>query len=134
MSLNNLSIFQMAKMRMDWAAQRQKIVSQNIANSNTPGYVAKELKKLNFKNLASSQEHRVRMIRTNAAHQPTRPEVGPYREEVERFPFESSPDGNEVVLEEQMSKLSDTSHQYKVASELFKKHMNILKSISRSQR
>ncbi|MBE1237051.1 flagellar basal body rod protein FlgB [Phaeovibrio sulfidiphilus] len=135
MSLNNLAIFQMAKMRLDWAAQRQKVLAQNIANADTPGYVAHDVKALDFKKLAASQEHRTTMVRTHVAHQPSvAPSPGPYREFRERYPFESSPDGNEVILEEQMTKLSETSDQYKIASELFKKHLSILKSVSRSQR
>lgn len=135
MSLNDVAIFQMAKMRMDWAAQRQKVLSQNVANADTPGYKSSDVKALDFKNLAQSASHKVQMDRTNVAHQPSvAPAHGPFREAVDRYPYESSPDGNEVVLEEQMSMLSDTKKQYRLALQLMKKHLDMYKMVSRSSR
>ena len=32
--------------KMDWASQRQKVLSQNVANADTPDYREKDLKKL----------------------------------------------------------------------------------------
>ena len=35
MDLNNLKLFKLAETRMDWATQRQRILSQNISNADT---------------------------------------------------------------------------------------------------
>ncbi len=128
MSLDKLTVFQMAKDRMDWAAQRQKVLSQNIANADTPDYKAQDLKELNFRNLALSKSSRVDMAQTQPGHMPsTLPEAGPYQSRTERYPYESSPDGNEVVLEEQMVNVGRTASQYKLAGEIFKKNVNLLR-------
>ena len=34
--------------RMTWLNQRQDLLSQNVANADTPGYVAHDLKALDF--------------------------------------------------------------------------------------
>ena len=43
MDLNNLTIFQMANKELNYLTERQKVLAANLANSNTPGYVAKDL-------------------------------------------------------------------------------------------
>ena len=43
MDLNNLTIFQMANKELNYLTERQKVLAANLANSNTPGYVAKEI-------------------------------------------------------------------------------------------
>jgi flagellar basal-body rod protein FlgB len=135
MDLSKLAIFKMAKNRLDWAAQREKVLSQNIANADTPNYKASDLKELDFKDLALSQSKRVQMVRTNTAHMAGGlPDSGPYQEKVERYPYESSPDGNEVILEEQMSKLGETKSQYNMSVQLLKKHLNMIKIATRSGR
>lgn len=37
MDLGNLKVFRMAMTQMDWAAQRQKVLAQNVSNADTPG-------------------------------------------------------------------------------------------------
>ncbi|MCF8479619.1 MAG: flagellar basal body rod protein FlgB [Rhodospirillum sp.] len=133
MDLSKLAIFKMAKTRLDWSAQRQKVLAQNIANADTPDYKAHDLKDLDFKDLAQSEAKRVQMVRTDAAHMSGGlPDVGPFQEKVERYPYESSPDGNEVILEEQMSMLGETKSQYNMSLELVKKHLNMIKIATRS--
>ena len=38
----------MLRERMTWLNQRQDVLSQNVANADTPGYVARDLKPLDF--------------------------------------------------------------------------------------
>ncbi len=49
MDLNNLKLFKMAMTKMDWAAQRQKVLAQNISNADTPNYRPHDIKEVNFK-------------------------------------------------------------------------------------
>jgi flagellar basal-body rod protein FlgB len=41
--------------------------------------------------------------------------------------METSPNGNSVVLEEQMAKLSETEISHRLTTNLYKKHLNMLK-------
>src|SRR5690606_18697091 len=38
MDLSGMTLFDMARQKMSWLGQRQAVLAQNIANSDTPGY------------------------------------------------------------------------------------------------
>ena len=65
MDLNNLTIFQMANKELNYLTERQKVLAANLANSNTPGYVAKDLEKPQF---AEVLKNTVSLARTNEKH------------------------------------------------------------------
>lgn len=128
MDLQSLKLFQMAMTKMDWAAQRQKVLSQNVSNADTPDYKPKDLKKLNFKNMLRDEVAPVQVARTNPGHMKgTIPEQDPFRSRTLMKSFEESPDGNEVILEEQMQKVGDTRSEYATAVQLMQSNMKMLK-------
>ncbi|MCC6915584.1 MAG: flagellar basal body rod protein FlgB [Rhodospirillaceae bacterium] len=129
MDLNNLKLFKMALTRMDWAAQRQKVLAQNISNADTPHYRPHDLKQVNFKDVLRGQmEPHVSVSRTDSRHlKGTIPEQDPFRENSIRKTFEESPDGNQVIVEEQMQKVSETRSDYNTAVQLMQTHMKMLR-------
>ena len=44
MNLPDIPLFAMLRERMSWLNQRQGVLSQNVANADTPGYGARDLK------------------------------------------------------------------------------------------
>ena len=68
MDLNNLKLFQMATERMDWLCERQQVLSHNIANSDTPGYGPKHLKKLQFREMMRPQMRAATLEKTSLMH------------------------------------------------------------------
>jgi flagellar basal-body rod protein FlgB len=128
MDLTSLKLFKMAMTRMDWAAQRQKVLSQNIANADTPNYRPKDLKEINFKEvLRGAVAAPVQVARTNAGHlKGTIPEQESFRSRGLPKTFEESPDGNQVVIEEQMQKVGNTRSEYNTAVTLMQSHMKML--------
>lgn len=135
MDLRNLTLFDMTKTKMDWLAQRQKILAQNVANANTPNYKARDLKELDFgREIEKIMQPRVPTAQTHPAHHSgTLPERGPFRDVTPKT-FEESIDGNRVVLEEQMEKVGSNKGQYELALNLFKKNVGLLKSALGKQR
>jgi len=128
MDLQSLKLFKMAMTKMDWAAQRQKVLAQNVTNADTPDYKPKDLKNLDFKNVLRDQIAPVQVARTNAGHlKGTIPEQDPFRSRTLMKSFEESPDGNEVILEEQMQKVGDTRSQYNTAVQLMQSNLKMLK-------
>jgi len=133
MDLQKLTFFQVAQQRMDWLAQRQKVVSENLANANTPGYVAKDLKPVDFQNELSRslarQNPALPATRTDPAHLTgTLPQAGPYRAEVTRRPFEYTLDKNGVDVEPQMEKEASNRSQYELASNLVMKNLSMIRT------
>ena len=137
MDLNNLKLFKMAQTRMDWAAERQKVLSQNISNSDTPDYRPKDLKKLDFKEiLRGNMTAPVQVARTNpgCTCKGTIPEQEKFRELAQRKTFEEAPDGNQVVVEEQMQKVGDTRGEYDAAVTIMQAHMKMLSMAIKDKR
>ena len=102
----DLTLFAMAKKKMDWLARRQEVLSENVANANTPKYQSKDLAPLSFKEAVAAAPQ-VQAVVTNPMH--VSPPIEPSRFEkvTERHPDESKPNGNSVLLEEQMEKIGD---------------------------
>jgi flagellar basal-body rod protein FlgB len=130
MDLQKMHVFHAAQKKMDWIAQRQKVLSQNVANANTPNYQPKDLKSLKFQDLlAPKTTPQLQMSATANTHlKGTIPEKGPYNEKTEQKTFETSITGNGVVIEEQMQKIGQNRGQYELTTSLYKKNLNLFKT------
>jgi len=128
MELSELSLFSVIKKRLAWLGQRQEVIAQNIANSDTPEFKAKDLKPLKFRDLVERKTKPLNMTATKANHLPgQRKRESDFKASVERKPFETSADGNSVILEEQMAKMSETQISHRLTNELYKKHMQMIR-------
>lgn len=128
MDLFKLKLFQRISERMNWLGARQEVLAQNVANADTPSYVPRDLKPLDFaehlKKLAP-----VAPARTDPQHLAgTAAAVSPIDDMKQRSPYESAPVGNSVVLEEQMTKLADAQASYQLMTNLYRKHVDLLKA------
>lgn len=128
MELEKLSLFTVVKKRLAWLGRRQEVIAQNIANADTPEYRARDLKPLQFRNLVRSQKTGMGMRVTNASHlRGIAKRTSEFDEKETRKPYETSPTGNSVVLEEQMAKMNETTIGHRLTTELYKKHLNLFK-------
>lgn len=131
MDMNKMPLFKMAQLRMEWAAQRHRVISQNVSNLNTPDYRPQDIKPLDFKAMANRAAgvEPVRVAMTNPAHQPGTIDPGArINSRPDRRTFETSLDGNTVVLEEQMHKMGQTRSRHNLAVSLFQRNLAILKT------
>jgi len=127
MDLTNLKLFQMATKRMDWLTKRQQVLSQNIANSDTPGYGPKDLKKLQFRELMRPQMRTATLEKTSSMHIEATRKNPKYRNDSDKSTYETAPAGNSVILEEQLTKVAETQANHRLASNIYSKHINMLK-------
>lgn len=112
----------MLKSHMKYMTQRQKVLAQNVANIDTPGYKARDMKKIDFADLATAQSSRIEMRTTSPKHlDGTLGKGGAFATQKDRDTFEVSPTQNNVVLEDQMGKISDTGSQYQLSSSMMRK-------------
>jgi flagellar basal-body rod protein FlgB len=125
---DDLSLFAMAQRQIEYLARRQSVLSENVANANSPQYKEKDLAPVSFKDLMAPPAEAVRASVTNPMH--LSPEVTPVRfEEVNvHNPEESKPDGNQINIEDQMQKIGDIKGDYELAVNLMMKHINMLKT------
>lgn len=135
MGVTNLSLLNQIKGRLTWLDERQRVVAQNVANSDTPGYVARDLKAPTDFAAALRDSGGLRMRQTAPGHMPI---GGPNGPPVARFTSRASPDsettldGNAVVVEEQMLKMAESRMAYDAAIGLYTKSMAMLRLAARS--
>ena len=48
MTISNIPLFSMLRTRMQWHQERQRLLSENVANSDTPNYRPRDLAPLQF--------------------------------------------------------------------------------------
>lgn len=129
MDLNDLPIFAMMTKRMAWLTKRQEVLAQNIANSDTPGFRPSDLMAQKFRGmLRSASGASMELRQTNSGHMAHSKRSRAFREEKQKETYETSPDGNAVVLEEQLMKVSETQGNYRLATNLYRKHVRMIKA------
>ncbi len=130
MSTDNISLFKVLGAKMDYLTMRQRVISQNIANADTPGYRPQDLKAVDFgavlKKVSGSAN--VTMAATDAQHMPSPDEVAQGKEAKNRHPYEVAPAGNAVVMEEQILNSNQTSMDYNLVTSLYNKNVRMIKT------
>ena len=131
MDMTDVPLFSMLKQRMGWLGQRQSVLSQNVANADTPKYTPKDLQAQDFakalRDNAAPTGMRVSMAVTDPMHIPSanKPMVSKLLKTPDK---EADPLGNSVSLEEEMIKVSDTQQQYQAATDLYAKALTMMKT------
>lgn len=129
MDLSKLTLFAMMTKRLAWLSQRQQVLAQNIANADTPDYKPRDLKAMSFKDMARTHQGGLAPEVTRPGHiSPARANRGAaFGDEVQKRPIETTLSGNAVVLEEQVMKAAETSMAYELTTNLYRKHVAMIK-------
>jgi len=127
MDLSKQTLFRMIAERISYMGERQKILSQNVANADTPNYQARDLKPLNFKDQIASEMRRVTPVMTQANHLPPVTPSEPFSVLTDKRTYETSLDKNGVVLEEQAMKVSQNSGDFAATTAIYRKYLTMFK-------
>ncbi|MGI9435222.1 MAG: flagellar basal body rod protein FlgB [Geminicoccaceae bacterium] len=125
-------LFRLLSARMGWLSQREAVLAQNIANADTPDYRPKDLNDNDFMRLVqgyAGRSSRIAVHQTNQQHLEGKmgARLG-LRGQEQRSPYEVSPDGNAVVLEEQTAKAATTALDHQLASNIYRKYVGMVKT------
>lgn len=132
MDVSKLKLFGMMKEKMRFIGERQKLIAQNIANVNTPGYISKDIK-MDFKAMVeqgggAASSGKVPMAVTHPGHmQASMGGAGHYKT-INIKNNETTPTGNNVVLEDELLKMQENNQSYAMTSELYRKMSTMLKA------
>lgn len=127
MNYADLPLLNQIKGRLAWLDDRQRVVAQNVANADTPGYTARDLRTPTDFAQALRSGGGLQMARTSAMH------IAPANSNAARFTVRNAPDsettldGNSVVVEEQMLKMAESRMAYDAAISLYQKSMTMLR-------
>lgn len=137
MDLSQTQFFGLLRARLGQLSERQRLISENIANASTPGYRPRDLDTSAFERMLSStggdQSGGLQMARTSSAHMMPGGASGALQANITTLPdSETTIDGNAVVLEDQMAKASDTRMQFDTAIALYQKGLDLLRMAARA--
>jgi len=103
------------------------VLADNIANADTPKFIPSDVKAFDFKAVLNNANPPVQLAVTNPMH--VQPVItDPQTVIKDRRDFESSADGNAVILDEQMAKVGDARTAYDTAASLFQKQFKMLRT------
>ena len=122
MPLKDTALMLMTGERMQWLTQRQRVLAQNVANANTPGYNAQDLRALDFRTALRETQSNLRLSSADGASFAAGTDTDAYRVARNRYPYEVTPDENGVILEEQVMKLNQTQGDYQLVTQIFRKY------------
>lgn len=116
--------------RMGWLSGRQKIVAENVANASTPGFKPHDLAPQDFGALmagGSDGQGQMGMMVTNAMHIQMQDPLPAGAKKITTADSETTMDGNSVVLEEQMLKMSESRQQFEAAVGFYEKSLSLVR-------
>jgi len=110
---------------LDVKILRSELIASNIANVDTPGYKARDLK---FHRVLteSMEEENIKMKQTHVKHMTPGETPNSISNEIVENPNPSRPDGNNVNVDEEMLKLTEINIQYNVSVQLLSKRLRQL--------
>lgn len=126
MDIGTIPLFAALTKRMAWLTQRQTVLAENVANANTPGYVPKDLKELNFGSILGQSAGKLQLAATEPGHI-----LSPAQDGGSAVVTEDdgqSLDGNGVSLESQMMKVSTNAADYALVTTLYKQNVDMVKT------
>ncbi|MBJ7403105.1 MULTISPECIES: flagellar basal body rod protein FlgB [Bradyrhizobium] len=128
MAINDISTLAALRTKMDWHQQRQRVLAQNVSNSDTPNFKPTDLvePKIGAKGQATGQTFALALMRTNSSHQ--LPSGGGSSSETKPGGYQTRPAGNAVSLEEEMQKSAANQMDYAAATALYSRSLGLLKT------
>jgi flagellar basal-body rod protein FlgB len=131
MGLNDIPLFAMLKSKMTYVNARQQVIAQNVANADTPGYTPQDLKPFSFTAMAQAASDTLISNQPGQMATPATVKTGPMKP-VDAPDTEARIDGNQVVLEDQMNKLTQARIDYVTAVDLYTQSISMITTASRA--
>ena len=125
------SALNMASKAMDGLSYRRNVISQNVANVDTPGYHALELNFESTLQKTLNSSPKLNMALTNSKHQLSKNDAsGPYQAKLRSGGTERA-DGNNVDIDQELVQMTETGIRYSALSTAVSKKLSLLKNIAR---
>jgi flagellar basal-body rod protein FlgB len=129
--LENIGVLKGITGKMGWLNYRQILISQNVSNADTPNYVPKDAKEIDFSSIMESRRGGAGFVRqdtTDNNHLSGRKGEEGAEGREQKVVYELAADGgNKVVLEEQLFKAQKTNSDYQLMAGLYRKNANMLR-------
>lgn len=120
--------------QMETLSDRQRVLAQNIANSETPGFKARTVEDADFSDLlGSAGAGGIRVARPHVELTAGMKGLGAIQPAgagivLDKDISETKPDGNNVTLEDQLLKLGQVQADFAAMTNLYRKQLGMLKT------
>jgi len=133
MTLDDIPVFATLKSRMNYLADRQQVIAQNVANSDTPGFTPMDLKPFTVPSGGGASALAlapVAVTLTSTMHiaTPTSAGANAADKPVDSPDSETTLNGNSVVLEDEMMKMSQARMDYDTAIGLYQQSLSLIQT------
>lgn len=129
MSINDLPVLSALRTKMQWHQERQRVLSENVSNSDTPNFRPRELVEPKFDKTGAPAGSMgpLAMTVTSASHMMPAGAASRF-DQNKNAGFETRPAGNAVNLEEEMMKSANNQMDYAAVTSLYSKSLHLLKT------
>ncbi len=118
-SLFDSRLLSLANARMRYSEHRTAVLAQDIANADTPGYVARDLP--SFASILQSMP----LAPASAGSSLPAANAGAH---AHRVAGPTTPDGNAVNVEQTLARLASTDSAQRLASQLYSKYLGFYRT------
>lgn len=131
MAISDLPMLSVLRTKMQWHQERQRVLAENVANSDTPRFRPRDLVEPKFDKAggaaAGGAMGQLPMMRAQGVN--ISPAGAPANFDVNgRTGYETRPAGNAVNLEDEMLKVSANQMDFAAASSLYSRSLGLLKT------
>lgn len=136
MTTGSIALFKAMGAKMNYLNERQTLLSENIANADTPDFRPRDLTPVDFRAFLKKTAgvNVVTPDTTNPMHMGGVNDIADPKEKNQKYTYEVAPAGNAVILEEQMINAAKTTTDYNLMTTLYQKNLNMLRTaIGRGQ-
>ena len=116
MDVSATDLFGLAERKLGWLEDRQRVLAQNVANADTPNYQSRDEQP--FEKALSA--FTITPVKTDPMHLSAASAMSGV---IAVRGAGRSPDGNQVSIETEMTKVADTDNQQRFVTNLYSKYM-----------
>lgn len=121
-----LQLFDLAFRQNEWLAQRQSVISQNVANANTPGYKARDVE-----SFEDAMRKAVPMAVTTPDHFAPAGDGLVQARDNDPNQAEVLVSGNDVSLEQEFLKSGEVMRGYSMNTQIMRTFSGMLRSVTK---
>ncbi len=121
MDFSEMSVLDAARRKMQYTGQRQRVLAQNVANGDTPGYRPMDLEPFRLQQTLRTQT--TTLLASDPRHFASVSRTAGVDEAENRAPYEVAPAGNAVILEEQLMRQAENASQHQMATLIYQKQV-----------
>jgi flagellar basal-body rod protein FlgB len=125
-AITDLPLFSMLRTRMQWHQERQRLLAENVSNSDTPSFRPRDLAPLQFDRLKPMVAS-LGLDRTESGHIASSDTTSSQFQTSRFGGYEVRPTGNAVNLEDEMIKVAANQMDYQAATTLYTKSLGLIK-------